>query len=39
MEASVRVAGKGHGTGRVGQGRAYRVPKTELRFVDRMDTQ
>ena len=32
MEASVRVAGNGHGTGRVRQGRAYGVPKTELRF-------
>ena len=39
MEASVRVARNGHGMGRVGQGRAYGVPKTELRFEDRMDTQ
>ena len=39
MEALVRVAGNGHGTGRVEQGWAYRVPKTELRFEDRMDTQ
>ena len=39
MEASVRVAGKGHGMGRVRQGQAYRVPKTELRFVDRMHVQ
>ena len=29
----VRVAGKGYGTGRVGEGRAHGVPKTELRFV------
>ena len=39
MEASVRVARNGHGTGRVREGRAYRVPKTELRFEDRMDMQ
>ena len=39
MEASVRVAGNGYGTGRVGQGWAYGVPKMELRFEDRMDTQ
>ena len=39
MEASVRVAGKGHGMGRVRQGQVYGVPKTELRFVDRMDMQ
>ena len=39
MEASVRVAGKGHGMGRVGEGRAYGVLKTELRFEDRMDMQ
>ena len=31
----VRIAGKGHGTGRVGQGQAHGVPKTVLRFVDR----
>ena len=35
MEASVRVAGNGYGTGRVRQGQAYRVPKMELRFEDR----
>ena len=39
MEASVRLAGNGHGRGRVGQGWAYRVPKTEVRFEDRMDVQ
>ena len=30
MEAPVQVPRNGHGTGRVGQGWAYRVPKTEL---------
>ena len=35
----VRVAGKGYGAGRVGQGWAHGVLKTELRFVDRIDTQ
>ena len=39
MEASVRVAGNGHGTGRVGEGQAYGVLKTELRFEDRVGTQ
>ena len=39
MEASVRVAGNGHGMGSIGQGWAYGVLKTELRFVDRMDMQ
>ena len=39
MEVLVRVAGNGHGTERVGQGQAYGVLKTELRFQDRMDTQ
>ena len=39
MEASIRVAGNGHGTGKVGQGQAYEVPKTEVRFEDRMDAQ
>ena len=39
MEASVRVTGNGHGTGRVGQDWAYGVPKTELRFEDRVGTQ
>ena len=38
MEASVRVAGNGHGMGRVREGWAYGVLKTGLRF-DRMDTQ
>ena len=38
MEAWVRVARKGYGMGRVGQGQAYGVLKTELRFVDRMYT-
>ena len=33
----VRADGNGHGTGRVGQGRAYGVPKTELRFEVRME--
>ena len=28
----VRSDGNGHGTGRVGQGQAYRVAKMELRF-------
>ena len=37
-EALVRVARKEYGTGRVGEGRAHGVPKTELRFVDRRDT-
>ena len=37
MEASVRVAVNGHGTGRVGQGRVYGVLKTELRFEDRVN--
>ena len=36
-ETSLRVAGNGHGMERVGQGWAYGVPKTELRFEDRMD--
>ena len=36
-KASVRVAGKGYGMGRVGEGRAHGVPKTELRFLDRRD--
>ena len=39
MRASVRVAGNGHGTERVGEGQAYGVPKTELRFEERVDTQ
>ena len=39
MEASVRVDGNGHGMGRVRQGRAYRVPKTESRFEVRMENQ
>ena len=39
MEALVRVARNGHGTGRVGEGRAYGVPKTELRFEDRVNMQ
>ena len=30
MEPSVRVARNGHGMGRVGEGRAYGVLKTEL---------
>ena len=34
MEASVRVAGKGYGRGRAREGRAYGVPKMELRFED-----
>ena len=33
----VRLDGNGHGTGRVRQGRAYGVLKTELRFEVRMD--
>ena len=37
MEASVRVDGNGHGTGRVGRGRAYGVPKAESRFEVRME--
>ena len=37
MEALVRVARNGHGTGRVRQGWAYGVLKMELRFEDRMD--
>ena len=32
MEASVRVAGNGHGTGRVREGWTYGVLKTELKF-------
>ena len=36
-KASVRVAGKGYGTGRVRQGRACADPKTELRFLDGWD--
>ena len=36
-EASVRVAGKGYETGRVGQGQACGVLRTELRFVDGWD--
>ena len=35
----VRVAGKGYVTGRVGQGQAHGVLRTELRFVDGWDTQ
>ena len=37
IEALVRVARNGHGMGRVRQGQAYRVPKTELRFMVRME--
>ena len=33
----VRADGNGHGTGRVGQGWAYGVPRTELRFEFRME--
>ena len=39
MEASVRVAGNGHGRGRVREGQGYGVPKTELRFEDRVVAQ
>ena len=39
MEALVRVAGNGHGTGKVREGWTYSVPKTELRFEDRINTQ
>ena len=39
LQSLSQVAGKGHGMGRVGQGQAYGVPKTELRFVERMDMQ
>ena len=31
------VDGNGHGTGRVGQGWVYRVPKMESRFIVRME--
>ena len=34
---SVRVDRNRHVMGRVGEGQAHRVPKTELRFVDRWD--
>ena len=34
---SVRVDRNGHGTGRVGEGQAYGVPETELRFEVRME--
>ena len=37
MEASVRVDGNGHGMGRVGEGWAYGVLKTESRFEVRME--
>ena len=37
MEASVMVDGNGHGTGRVGQGQVYGVPKTKSRFQVRME--
>ena len=37
MEASVRVDGNRHATGRVKEGRAYGVPKMELRFEVRME--
>ena len=33
----VRVDRNGHGTGRVGQGQVYGVPKMELRFKVRME--
>ena len=32
MGALVRVDGDRHGMGKVGQGQAYRVPRTESRF-------
>ena len=37
MGALVRVDGNRHGTGRVGQGQAYGVLKTELRFEVKME--
>ena len=36
---SLGQGSKGYRTGRVGQGWAHGVPKTELRFVDRRDMQ
>ena len=36
-KTSVRADRNGHGSGRVGQGQAYGVPKMESRFVVRME--